>query len=122
MDLSTAIHNLEALANGIDPCTGELFEAESVYNQPEVIRALFTVLTLVKRSGKIKKSKEQKQQENLAKGLPKNAGLPWSEQERSALIDEFNSGGLLHQLAELHERSQGSIVAELKKQGLIDDK
>ena len=121
MDLSTALINVEALANGIDPCTGEVFEANSIYNQPEVIRSLFTLITLVKRSGKVKKTKEQKQQENLSRGLPKNAGMPWTDNERSELVEQFNAGGQLHQLAELHERTQGSIIAELKKQGLIQD-
>ena len=64
MDLSTALTNVEALANGVDPCTGEIFEANSVYNQPDIIRALFIVLALVHRSAKVKKTKEQKQQEN----------------------------------------------------------
>lgn len=121
MDLSTALSNVEALANGVDPCTGEVFDPNSVYNQPEVIRSLFTLLTMVNRSSKVKKTREQKQQENLSKGLPKNAGMPWSDEERAELVEQFNAGGQLHQLAELHERTQGSIIAELKKQGLIQD-
>lgn len=121
MDLSTALTNVEALANGVDPCSGEMFEANSVYNQPEVIRSLFTLLTQVKQSSKVKKTKEQKQQENVSKGLPKNAGMPWADEERSELAEQFKAGAQLHQLAELHERTQGSIIAELKKQGLIQD-
>lgn len=121
MDVSTAITNVEALANGVDPSTGEVFESDSVYNQADVIRSLFTLLSVVKRSTKVKKTKEQKQQENLARGLPKNAGMQWTETERCELIEQFKAGGQLHQLAELHERTQGSIIAELKKQGLIQD-
>jgi len=121
MDLSTALTNVEALANGVNPNTGELFQSDSPYNQPEVIRSLFTILAAVKNPKKQKKTTEQKQQENLTRGLPKNAGLPWSDEERTELVEQFNSGGQLHQLAELHERTQGSIIAELKKQGLIQD-
>ena len=121
MDVSTALTNVEALANGVDPCSGEVFESDSVYNQAEVIRSLFTLLSLVKSSTKVKKTKEQKQQENLARGLPKNAGLQWTEAERAALFEQFKAGGQIQQLAEQHERTQGSIIAELKKQGLIQD-
>lgn len=121
MDLFTALNNVEALANGVNPNTGEVFQADSPYNQPEVIRALYTVLTAAKQRNKIKKTKEQKQQENLARGLPKNAGLPWHDKARAELVEQYKAGGQLHQLAELHERTQGSIIAELKKQGLIQD-
>ncbi|EGU61756.1 hypothetical protein VINI7043_21551 [Vibrio nigripulchritudo ATCC 27043] len=32
---------VEALANGINPQTGEVLPSESPYNSPDVIRALF---------------------------------------------------------------------------------
>jgi hypothetical protein len=32
---------IEALANGVDPETGEVLSAQSVFNNPQVIRALF---------------------------------------------------------------------------------
>ena len=121
MELTTALNNVEALANGIDPTTGEVFQPDSPYHQPEVIRALYTVLHAAKQRHKVKKTKAQKQEENQARGLPKNAGLPWTEQGRAELIEQFKAGAQIHQLAELHERTQGSIVAELKKQGLIQD-
>ena len=121
MELPTALHNVEALANGVNPCTGELFQPDSPYNQPEVIRALYTVLTAAKQRNKVKKTREQKQQENISRGLPKNAGLPWGDAARAELIEQFKAGGHIQQLAELHERTQGSIIAELKKQGLIQD-
>ncbi len=121
MDLFTALNKVETLANGVDPNTGEVFQPDSPYNQPDVIRALYTVLTAAKPRNKVKKTKEQKQQENVARGLPKNAGLPWTEEGRQELIEQFNAGGQFNQLAELHERTQGSIIAELKKQGLIQD-
>lgn len=32
---------IDALARGIDPATGEVITSDSIFNQPEVIRALF---------------------------------------------------------------------------------
>ncbi len=39
---------IEALANGIDPLTGEALPEESPYNSPEIIRALFATLDFIK--------------------------------------------------------------------------
>jgi len=36
---------LQALAAGTDPITGEVFPADSPYNQPEIIRALFFAIS-----------------------------------------------------------------------------
>jgi hypothetical protein len=32
---------IEALANGIDPDTGEVLPGQSVFNNPQVVRSLF---------------------------------------------------------------------------------
>ena len=47
MDIIRAKEIVRGLAEGVDPTTGEVLPAESVYNSPEVIRALFTVLEYV---------------------------------------------------------------------------
>ncbi len=121
---------VEALANGIDPITGELLPRESPYNHPDVIRALFTTLGLVKnpskksppkKTPKVKKSPEQKQVENIENGLPKNAGLPWTDEQRVALVEQFLSGQEIKVLAEVHGRTDGAIKSELKKQGLLQE-
>ena len=64
---------------------------------------------------------EQKKELNIAKGLPKNAGLAWNNDERSELIAAFNNGALINELSDMHGRTKGAITSELKKQGLIDD-
>ena len=116
MDIITALKNVEALANGVDPITGETLPECSPYNDPDVIRSLFTMMKLVKLSKKGKMSIEQKKELNIAKGLPKNAGLAWTNDERSELI-----GALINELSDMHGRTKGAITSELKKQGLIDD-
>ena len=40
-DNNRYLEMLQALAAGTDPVIGEIFPADSPYNQPEIIRALF---------------------------------------------------------------------------------
>lgn len=123
MDIDNSVKVLEALANGIDPTTGEVFPSDSQYNNPEVIRALFTCIQHIKSPPKKgKKSFKEKQEDNLKKGLPKNAGLPWTRELKTELANNFQSGLAPSELAVKYERTKGSIVSELKKQGLITDK
>ena len=44
MNIIKAREIIRILADGVDPTTGEVLPAESVYNSPVVIRALFAVL------------------------------------------------------------------------------
>lgn len=121
----TNIKILEALANGVNPLTGELLPTNAPYNSPEVIRAMFFALEHFKnpkkRLPKIKKSLEQKRMENLANGLPENAGLPWPQEHRDQLCDQFKGGVKISSLAAIFGRTNASIAAELKKQGLIEE-
>lgn len=123
--MDTHLKIVEALANGIDPITGELLPSESPYNHPDVIRALFKTLDFVKnpakKAPKVKKTPEQKQAENVENGLTKNAGLPWTDEQRADLAQQFSSGVEIKVLAEIHGRTNGAITSELKKQGLIEE-
>lgn len=40
-DKECSLEILQALADGVDPVSGEMFPPDSPYQQPEVIRALF---------------------------------------------------------------------------------
>jgi hypothetical protein len=59
---------------------------ESPYNSPDVVRALFSTIAhnkiTQKKQPKFKKSIEEKESDNTEKGLPKNAGLPWTEEQK----------------------------------------
>ena len=112
-----------ALANGTNPITGEELSSESLYNDPIVIRAMFAVLQDLKQASKVKNPKrtiEQRQRENESNGLPTNAGLPWTPEQRERLSEQFSSGTTIASLAEEHGRTRNAITAELKKQGLIE--
>jgi hypothetical protein len=119
MELNEAKELVSALANGTDPGTGEILPAESPYNNPIVIRALFTVLNS-SNTRVAKKSPEEKMEENLAAGRPRNAGLPWTDDLRAELAKKFQDGMALRDLALHFERTNGAILSELARQGLVD--
>lgn len=50
VDVLKTVEILRALANGIDPHTGEEFPAESPYQHPQTVRALFTALRALEPS------------------------------------------------------------------------
>ena len=124
MKLEKEIKVLEVLANGVDPVTGEVLDNKSPYNQPDVIRALFVILNELKNPTKKaklpKKTLEEKQDENVENGLPKNAGLSWTSTEKEDLIKKYKLEVSIDELSKIHCRTKGAITSELKKQGLIE--
>lgn len=104
MDIIRAKEIVRVLADGIDPTTGEVLPKESVYNNPEVIRALFTLL-------------EDINQETV-KDPARNAGKPWTDAEDDKLRDEFLSKLKISDIAKEHGRSYGAIESRLDHLGL----
>lgn len=102
-DKQRTIEILEALANGINPVSGEVFPPDSPYQNAEVVRALFNALNELKASE--------------AKG---NKGSKWTEQEDQQLKDNFNNGLKTSELAKLHGRSSEAIRSRLIKLGLVE--
>lgn len=121
MNQERVISIIDALANGIDPITGEVLPDSSPYNQPEVIRALFHVINLLPKVKKPKKTTEQKQQENIDKGQPKNFGLPWLDEDVTFVIDQYNSGVSIDSIANEQARKPSSIIGLLKKRDVITE-
>ncbi len=120
MEMEEAKRIVTHLADGIHPVTFEVLPEESVYNTPKVIRALFKVLELSKPVKKVKKTVEEKQLENIANGKPRNAGLPWTDEFRQKISTKYQSGDSINELAKYFERTNGAVIAELTRQGLID--
>ena len=120
MEINEAKKIVETLANGIDPTTGEVLPQESPYNDPSVIRALFTVLGSKKTVKKSKQTDDQKQQGNIDNGKPKNAGLPWTKELKAEVASKYLDGSSYDELAEYFERTRGAVISELTKQGLIE--
>jgi len=109
---------VELKINSIDRCTAS----------PVIIKDdnKGTVGASVKRNKKNKKSKKvslsQKQNENIANGKPKNAGLPWTDKARESLANQFETNKSIQSLADIFQRTETAILAELSKQGLVDQK
>jgi len=113
MEHDTALGILKALADGIDPSTGERFAAGSPYQNPDTIRALcYAVQTLESPAHTRNRSEPQKNQ-------PENAGRPWSDEEEALLGKAFESGKTVLDLAQEHKRSRIAIEARLVKLGKI---
>lgn len=119
MELNQSRRIVNTLAQGVHPTTGEVFPPESPYNDPEVIRALFFVLESVKVTGGQKKSIEERRRDNLELGRPRNAGLPWTEEDRALVKSRFQAGTSIENLAAELERSSAAIVAEVIRQDLV---
>ncbi|MEQ2442471.1 hypothetical protein [Pseudoflavonifractor intestinihominis] len=108
MDIARAKELLSALADGIDPFTGELLPRNHVCNQPEMIRAFHEILNVIPSASR-------------KKSLPRNAGKPWTDIEEEKLLDEFDSGMTTSAIAKEHGRSRGAIESRLADLGKITD-
>lgn len=109
---------LSALASGAHPITGEIFEEDSLYNHPRVIRALFGSIELIEsRSGRVKKTLEEI---NREQGRPLRSNMRWSEEEDRRLIELLEEGVLTSEIASRIERTRGAIHSRLQGQGLLE--
>ncbi len=109
---------LSALASGAHPITGEVFEEDSPYNHPKVIRALFGSIELIEsRSGRAKKTLEEI---NREQGKPLRTHMRWSEEEDRRLLELLEDGVLTGEIASQFERTRGAIHSRLLGSGLLE--
>ncbi|MBN8547784.1 MAG: hypothetical protein J0M12_00565 [Deltaproteobacteria bacterium] len=112
MDASHALIIVQALADGVNPTTGECFPAESPYQQAQVVRALALAVKALQQSV---------EQEVRRRSLPGNVGKPWSVSDETTLAAEYDSGRNIQELAQHFDRTVGAIRARLVKLGKIED-
>ena len=105
-----ALKIIQALADGVNPCTGEVLSTGSILQNPQIIRALFAAIEALKA--------EMKRQEKT-RNLPQRAGQPWNEKESSLLEKRFDQGLSISDIAREHERTSGAIKAQLERLGKI---
>lgn len=110
MDKTRATEILTALAEGIDPFTGEVFPEDSPYNNIDTVRALYFAVNALNNI---------KQKKQPIEGM-ENKGKPWDEQEDEALKSAFLDGLDIESLAIEHKRTKGAIESRLKKHRFID--
>ena len=112
MEKQTALSIIQALAQGIDPHTGETFAADSPYQHPDTVRALFQAAQALAESSA--------ERSRPSSGARENAGKPWSDDEDHMLAAAFDTGQSISALAELHRRSRVAIQARLVRLGKIE--
>ena len=110
MEIQEALTVVRKLADGIHPETGEVLSSDCLYNHPQAVRALHRAIGALEF---------QIERERTRKFLPSNAGKPWSNQEDAQICDELRRGMSFEQIARMHNRTNGSIVARLVKLGRI---
>ena len=110
MHLESALPIVKALADGVNPVTGEQYPEQSPYAEPRALRALFAAVDLMQREVEREKRRER---------LPANFGKPWSEGEDKAIAASFDAGAAIPEMARRHARTQGSIRLRLEKLGKL---
>ena len=114
MENAAALNIIQQLANGIDPHSGEVFRADSPYQHPDTVRALFIA------SRALEAQPAPKQRAAGSENAPQNAGKPWSGDEDKALAAAFDAGKQIPELAVQHQRSRFAIETRLAKLGKIE--
>jgi hypothetical protein len=106
-----ALGIIKALADGVDPVSGEVFPADSPYQNALTIRALFMAVDALEAV--VKKN-------NRKSILPERAGKSWEKTESDLLVQKFDEGMTVGELAKEHKRTRGAIESQLAKLGKIE--
>ena len=114
MEKADALKILQQLADGIDPQTGQPFRANSPYQHPDTVRALFVAVRALDAPP------AAKSRAAAGENAPQNSGKPWSDHEDKTLAAAFDAGGTIPELATIHQRSRFAIEARLAKLGRIE--
>jgi hypothetical protein len=112
MDDIKALTIVSALANGVNPQTGEVFDVESPYQSADVIRALYIAVRALETTTRTKLRPSRNR-------LPSNAGKPWTENEDLELLEKFDEGVSVAELARAHDRTPAGIQARLERHGRL---
>lgn len=113
MERRDALRILNALANGVHPATGEVFAADSPYQHPDSVRALFEAVRCLDQPQGDSNDKPRERP-------PANTFVRWTAEEEGRLAAGFDAGLTSAELARVHDRSRAAIEARLLKLGKID--
>ena len=116
MEKEQTLRILNALANGVHPATGEQFPAESPYQHPDTVRALFEAVRTMEQGRAPAGERPQR-----PASMPGNTGLRWTSEEEERLIAAFDAGRAVDELARAHNRTRAGIEARLVKLGKLDE-
>jgi hypothetical protein len=111
MDDQSARRVLLALAQGFDPMSGAPLAQESPLASPEVMHALLAAIGAIEQ--RIAMTARRRV-------LPSKVGTPWSTEEEAALLQAFDAGRTVQELAASHARTVNGIEARLEKLGRLN--
>ena len=114
MELDRAKEIIQALADGVDPYTGERFPADGPYQRADTVRALYTTLEALDKPKRVRAPRP------VDPNKPR-AGGPWTPEEEQRLRDAYAAHKPIPEIAVDHGRTPGAITARLVKLGLIED-
>ena len=117
MEREQALKILNALANGVHPATGEVFAADSPYQHPDTVRALFEAVRAI---GGARGDAARAERARTAATCPPTRSCAGRRRKRSASPRASTRAGRSAELAKLHNRSRAAIEARLLKIGKID--
>jgi hypothetical protein len=110
MDPIRATRILRALVGGVHPATGSELPADSVLQDPNVLRALLVAVMALE---------QQTVRSGRRANLPPNVGSRWSEEEEQRLIVAFRVGQSAEAIAADLGRTLRAIEARLVRLGLM---
>jgi hypothetical protein len=108
MDISKAKVIISALAEGIDPTTGEVLPDNSVCNKGDVVRAFYAILEALDKKSK--------------KNMPENAGKRWTDEDDKKLCEMFDSGVSKKDICNTFKRTTTGIASRLVRLGKIKER
>jgi hypothetical protein len=124
MEREQALRILNALANGVHPATGEKFAADSPYQHPDTVRALFEAMRAVEGGGAEPRKPAPVAGASTTERRPappqSGSGSRWSSEEEQRLASAFDAGRTVDELARAHGRSRAGIEARLVRLGKMD--
>ena len=108
MEISKAKEIISALAEGIDPTTGEVLPDNSVCNKGDVVRAFYAILETLDKKSK--------------KNMPENAGKRWTDEDDKKLCEMFDTGVSMKDICNTFKRTTTGIASRLVRLGKIKER
>lgn len=109
MDIIRAKEIISALAEGIDPTTGEVLPDDSVCNKGEIVRAFYAVLNHLN-------------EKKPTKNMPANAGKSWTKEDEDLLVTLYRSGTTKRDICKTLQRTESGVAARLVHLGIIENR
>jgi len=109
MDTAEALRMVRALVDEMNPDTAARYGIKPILQEPETKRA-------IEKAGVL--AVEAKRADRR-KSLPAKLAKRWSRAEQKRLCKEFEQELSIHEIAELHGRTDGGIIVRLERLGKI---